>query len=122
MAFGTLISLTVGRVPKWRMLAAPSRVLATLVLLACFLSALPAWTAELAGRVVGLTDGDTMTVLTPERRQVRVRLGGIDTPERRQPRPGQEQRPPSSFSAIRPLGGYRPPAGCLVQPGAEESE
>jgi endonuclease YncB( thermonuclease family) len=45
----------------------------------------PAWAKELAGQVVGIHDSDTLTLLTPERRSVRVRLHAIDTPESRQP-------------------------------------
>ena len=41
--------------------------------------------AELAGRVVGITDGDTLTLLYDGRQQVRIRLAEIDTPESRQP-------------------------------------
>jgi len=44
---------------------------------------LPAW-ADFAGRVVGVGDGDSITVLKG-REQVKVRLVDIDAPERAQP-------------------------------------
>jgi endonuclease YncB( thermonuclease family) len=46
------------------------------------LLASPAAGQELAGAVVGVSDGDTLTLLVSGR-QVRVRLSGIDAPERR---------------------------------------
>jgi endonuclease YncB( thermonuclease family) len=49
------------------------------------LVAWPAAADTLQGRVVAISDGDTLTVLDGKRRQTRVRLFGIDTPERRQP-------------------------------------
>lgn len=36
-------------------------------------------------RVVGVTDGDSITCLTPDKRQKKVRLNAIDAPERGQP-------------------------------------
>jgi endonuclease YncB( thermonuclease family) len=58
--------------------------LATLIAV-CLAFSGGALAAELRGRVVGVTDGDTLTLLVPGPREVRVRLVEIDAPERRQP-------------------------------------
>ncbi|MCW5603652.1 MAG: hypothetical protein KIT18_03775 [Burkholderiales bacterium] len=47
--------------------------------------ALPAAAATIEGRVVGVTDGDTITILDHQNVQHRVRVASIDAPERKQP-------------------------------------
>ena len=40
----------------------------------------------LTGTVVGVADGDTITVLDANREQRKIRLAGIDAPEKAQPK------------------------------------
>ncbi len=39
----------------------------------------------ITGRVVGVADGDTITVLDADKVQHKIRLSGIDAPEKKQP-------------------------------------
>lgn len=56
----------------------------SLLLLALALSA-HATAYELVGKVIHVTDGDTVTLLDDAREQYKIRLYGIDAPERKQP-------------------------------------
>ncbi len=52
------------------------------------LVAFPALATEYTGKVVGVSDGDTLTLLVPDGptyKQIKIRLGEIDTPESKQP-------------------------------------
>ncbi len=51
-----------------------------LILFSCTLHA-----ATLQGKVVGVADGDTITVLDATNTQHKIRLQGIDAPEKAQP-------------------------------------
>jgi endonuclease YncB( thermonuclease family) len=50
-----------------------------------YLLATPAFAQSFAGRVVGVADGDTITVLDADRKQHKIRVAGIDAPEKKQP-------------------------------------
>lgn len=52
------------------------------LLLAFFLLPLQASADTLQGRVVGVTDGDTITLLDASKTQFKIRLAGIDAPEK----------------------------------------
>ncbi len=69
------------------------RQLCAMVLLVVTFSA----RADISGRVVRVLDGDTVEVLEPDNRLTRVRLAGIDAPEKSQPF-GQRSR--QALSAI----------------------
>lgn len=56
-----------------------------IVALLLLLIASCAWAETITGRVVGVSDGDTITVLDAANQQHKIRLAGIDCPEKNQP-------------------------------------
>lgn len=56
-----------------------------IVVLIALLFITPAYAELLEGRVVGVSDGDTITVLDSSNTQYKIRLAGIDAPEKKQP-------------------------------------
>lgn len=54
------------------------------LLLLCLLAMPVTVSASFQAMVVNVLDGDTLTVLTPQGEQLRIRLYGVDTPEKRQ--------------------------------------
>ena len=59
--------------------------LRTAAFLILVVAACTAAAATLEGKVVGVSDGDTITVLSADRQQHKIRLAGIDAPEKGQP-------------------------------------
>lgn len=61
-------------------------MLSRALFVATFLAFTQAASAEtISGRVVGIADGDTITVLDATNTQHKIRLAGIDAPEKKQP-------------------------------------
>jgi len=80
---------------------------------------------RIAGRVVGIQDGDTLTVLAAELREVRIRVGNIDAPESDQPYGDRSKRMLSDLAfgrdaevAVDDVDGYPRPVG-RIQVGRE---
>jgi endonuclease YncB( thermonuclease family) len=63
----------------------------------------PALAQTVTGKVVVVHDGDTLTVLTAERRPVKVRLHGIDAPELGQPFGARAKQVLSGLAFGRPV-------------------
>lgn len=55
------------------------------LVIAALLLAISTYAVTLTGRVVDVADGDTITVLDAQRQEHKIRLGGIDAPEKAQP-------------------------------------
>jgi endonuclease YncB( thermonuclease family) len=55
-----------------------------IVLALALLTPLSAFSTEWTGTVVGISDGDTLTVLNANKRQVKIRMAEIDAPESKQ--------------------------------------
>ena len=53
---------------------------------------LSAQAETIQGLVVKIADGDTLTLLTSSNEKIKVRLAGIDTPERKQPFGGEAKQ------------------------------
>lgn len=73
-----------------------TRLLAAFIGLAAVVA--PIRAEELRGRVIGLSDGDTVTVLDANKTRHRVRIAGIDAPERGQP--GAQRSKESLFALV----------------------
>lgn len=71
------------------------------------LAALILWgnahSAEIIGEVVSISDGDTVAVLGADKVQHRIRLKGIDAPERKQPFGRRSQQSLSDLVFRQPL-------------------
>jgi endonuclease YncB( thermonuclease family) len=63
----------------------PKTVVLALACQVALLCSSPSLAAELYGRVVGVSDGDTITVLDAEKVTHKIRLSGVDAPEKAQP-------------------------------------
>ncbi|MEK9953173.1 MAG: thermonuclease family protein [Curvibacter sp.] len=70
-----------GKSVPWKTSFSRTAALAALLLAGL---CLPVAAATYTARVVAISDGDTLTVLDAERRQHKIRLAGIDAPEKHQ--------------------------------------
>ncbi|WP_027367396.1 thermonuclease family protein [Desulfocurvibacter africanus] len=69
-------------------------------ILLLFLLLWPVLAFAFPAKVIKISDGDTIIVLTEDKRQVRVRLFGVDTPEKRQARGRQAADYTKSIAAL----------------------
>jgi endonuclease YncB( thermonuclease family) len=70
---------------NYRRLLAASMIWTMTLLMACAPSAAQVPQKEVFGRIVRVTDGDTVTLLSSDNTRITIRLAGIDAPESRMP-------------------------------------
>ena len=115
----------IGRTLRWTARAAVVSALAAA--LACSAAAEEFAAGDrIAGRVVGVQDGDTLTVLTTGPREVRIRVANIDAPEWDQPHGDRSKRMLSDLAfgrdaevSVDDVDSYRRPVG-RVRVGRED--
>lgn len=70
---------------RFRMSPGIRRSLWLISVIAAFFFANSSFAETLLGEIVGISDGDTITVLDADRKTHKIRLAGIDSPESKQP-------------------------------------
>ena len=65
------------------LILAPNSIMRHLFIAFLLFIAFPSF-CQLSGKVVAISDGDTFTLLTASKKQVKIRLHGIDCPESKQ--------------------------------------
>ncbi|MEO8040227.1 MAG: thermonuclease family protein [Betaproteobacteria bacterium] len=61
------------------------RIHALLIVALCLAAANVRAQQSVQARVISVTDGDTLTAVTAKKKRIKIRLAGIDAPEKRQP-------------------------------------
>lgn len=72
-----------GRLASWHQQSCSHVIVVSLSVIAVFFSLVEFATAQ-TGRVVNVHDGDTITILTADKKQLKIRMAGIDAPELKQ--------------------------------------
>ena len=73
-----------------------------------------AFAETISGKVVGVSDGDTITVLDANREQHKIRVSGIDAPEKAQPFGQRSKESMSTLVFGKDVDVQRAAAGCAL--------
>jgi endonuclease YncB( thermonuclease family) len=74
-----------------------------LAVLLILLGPTPGRAAEFPAKVIGISDGDNLTVLKTDKTQVKIRLHGIDAPESGQDFAGRSKQATSELAFGKPV-------------------
>lgn len=68
------------------------KILVISTFIVCFLFSQPVFAEEYVGKVVGVSDGDTFTLLIRDNKTLKIRMAEIDAPEKDQPFGAQSKK------------------------------